>query len=235
MMAAPWILMMAIMSMAYASTVVSFLTVRKLNAIPNSIEYFANNPAEELLMIKEYQLTYSIMNAESGPLKELGDIYRRKPHLLMSLPTHKVISQHVLKGRAFIGPSSFILSMVGEARSKNGGKCLFMVTKLVETTRPILIGFGLPKNGPYNSIITEKLSWITAYGHDTQLVPGTFYNIDDCKYGHKIPPQLRVITLKNLSGAFLLLVVGLVVTFVAFLYEHIVFFIEKKKNNIIII
>ena len=51
----------AILSMAYASTVVSFLTARKLNPIANSIEYFANNPDKELVMIKEYQLTEYIL------------------------------------------------------------------------------------------------------------------------------------------------------------------------------
>ena len=55
------VLMAAILSMAYASTVVSFLTARKLNPIANSIEYFANNPDKELVMIKEYQLTGYIL------------------------------------------------------------------------------------------------------------------------------------------------------------------------------
>ena len=53
--------MMAILSMAYTSTAVSFLTVRKLNPILDSVEYFAHNPDKELVVIKEYQLTTVIM------------------------------------------------------------------------------------------------------------------------------------------------------------------------------
>ena len=49
-------MMVAILSMAYASTVVSFLTVRKLNPIPNSIEDLANYPDMELLAFRGHPI-----------------------------------------------------------------------------------------------------------------------------------------------------------------------------------
>jgi len=50
------VLMVAILSMAYASTVVSFLTVRKLNHIPNTIEDLANYPDMDLLAFRGHPI-----------------------------------------------------------------------------------------------------------------------------------------------------------------------------------
>jgi len=225
------VLMVAILSMAYASTVVSFLTVRKLNPIPNSIEDLAKYPDMELLAFRNHPIISAAQNAKSGHLKVLGDLFRQKPQLMMPKMNAEDVIEHVLNGGVFVGPAFWISWIIGQDQLKHEGKCRFMLSKPIETLPPLMYTFALQKDNPYKEIITEKLIRINDNGFESHLRPKPDAKYDDCKYPDDVTAKLTVIRLKDVAGAFIILVVGLVLASMAFLYEKMINFIQKKKKK----
>ena len=58
----PWVLMMTVLTLSYTSTLVSYLTVTKLEPIPNSFEELANNlHTKPPLVFEDMGITERIM------------------------------------------------------------------------------------------------------------------------------------------------------------------------------
>ena len=66
---------------------------------------------------------------------------------------------------------------------------------------------------------------------ESHLRPKADAKSDDCKYPDDVTAKLTVIRLKDLSGAFIILVVGLVLASMAFLYEKMINFMQNKKKK----
>ena len=116
--------MMTVLSQAYTTDLISFLTAPKLRQYPNSLEGLAKEPDLKLTLEKNFEITKSILvvdndgallfrrtnapkicflqNAKSGPLKILGDSLRQNDHLLALSSTEAI--ENVLKlGAVYVG------------------------------------------------------------------------------------------------------------------------------------
>ena len=133
-----------------------------------------------------------------------------------------------------------------------------MASKPIKSLPPLLLTYALQKDNPYKEIITEKYlysiieiiqenstsdmisTWfanqyrlirINNVGLESHLHPKPDAKYDDCKYPDDITAKLTVIRLKDVSGALTILVIGLVLASMAFLFEKMVSFMQKKKKK----
>jgi len=221
---------MTVLANAYTTTIISFLTIPRLKPLPNTLEELAKEPKFQLSLEKDYVKTLTILDATSGPMKILGDSLRQNKHLLTQTAAEAM--DNVLKnGNVYIGTYGYIQYVIGRDMIATGGKCRYAISKPLPKTEGY--GYGLQKNGQYNEIINRKILQI----FETQIVSDHIYHkylfdIDRCiKDKKKSNKKLAKLELKDLSGAFLILLVGILVSFLVFLIENIISVLQKKGNT----
>ena len=77
----------------------------------------------------------------------------------------------------------------------------------------------------YRILEMQQFGLIQHWGKQFIPQPG------ECRNNYQNVPEKPRISLKNLSGAFLILVVGLTLAFLAFIMEKIIYYHKQNFNN----
>ncbi|XP_046448038.1 glutamate receptor ionotropic, delta-2-like isoform X1 [Daphnia pulex] len=218
-----WILAAFIFVQAYTSTLITYVVTPVQQPLINSV-YDVAGSSDVNLLVRETGLLNMLLSTNN--YTGLFAALRRK---LDSFPNSRCVSPS--ECTSFMSPTSrnvfvdgraFILDEIRKDFKKTG-KCNFQIAK--ESFISATASFALRKNSPYTSAISRGILELLQIGlvdhWDTWFRPMPPQCNGKPQSGNKKKKTTTPLSLKNLTGAFLVLLVGLSLSILSFLIEKI--------------
>ncbi|XP_057374282.2 ionotropic receptor 93a-like [Daphnia carinata] len=219
--AAIWCLAAFVLSQAYNSTLITYVIAPNDSPLINSVLDIVNNPSIHFLVEKNMGMDVVI----TGSTDEDG-IFRRLRDGINSYPASRCSSQaqcieRVLSGgsHAFSKSIEYLLDVMFDDFQKTG-QCRLQVSK--EGFMNFIISFALAKHSPYTDTISKGIIDMNGFGlidhwvQTYQVMPHRCLS----RTARKRREQPRL-SLKNLTGAFVVLLTGYAVSFLVFVVERL--------------
>ncbi|KAI9551422.1 hypothetical protein GHT06_021755 [Daphnia sinensis] len=232
-----WCLMSTVLVYAYSSCIISYITIPKSHLLVNSIEELANSKILQVATHKNSFFETTLLQSSSGSLKLLGDSLRKNPENSFS---GQYYNQTMLLKRVFgrlaLLTGRLQLEMLMELNYRQTRRC--ELTLLPQQFMPILkICLALPKGSPYIHLINLGIIEMKQVGLIDRWIKVYINQTNQCKHGidffqhHSNSEIKHPLALSNLAGAFILLLLGVIVATSMFLCE----FIFSTKNGKLLI
>ncbi|XP_032783809.2 glutamate receptor U1 [Daphnia magna] len=211
----------------FTATYTSFLSTPVFKTAVNSVEDLANSATVKTLLNKGSSTEELIMSSSDPALRKLAAQMRRYPErrIVNTLTVHD-ISNIIQENTALIMAESNAVSLI-ETSYKINHKCLVTLAEKTFLSRPQ--GFTYPKNSPIAKSIDYHLLLMHQAGL-IQYAERTAKSENRCRVSdlanaqaHKIAPLGQ----KEMSGSFVILGLGVAISFFTFLVELIVAKMKK--------
>nr|CAH0101150.1 unnamed protein product [Daphnia galeata] len=213
-----WCLAAFVLSQAYNSTLITYVIAPNNPPLINSVLDIVNNPNIHLVVEKNMGLDVVI----SGSTNEDG-IFRRLRDRLNSYPSSRCNSQPQCIDRVLSGGShsiEYLLDVMFDDFQKTG-QCRLQIAK--EGFMNFIISFALVKHSPYTDSISKGIIEMNQFGFIDFWIQSYQATPHRC-----LSPSVRKkkwetprLSLKNLTGAFAVLVIGYSVSFLVFIFERL--------------
>ncbi|XP_046449177.1 glutamate receptor ionotropic, kainate 2-like [Daphnia pulex] len=225
-----WILAAFFFVQAYTSTLFTYVVTPINQPLINSI-YDLINSNDINLYVRESSLINTLIYTanETGLYKTLRKRLDSLPNSRCTLPSECIQSVRPGLRNVFAESTNYLNDEIRKHYIKTG-KCIGQMAK--EKFFGITVAMGLPKNSPYTQTITQVI---------LELQENGLINYWDTWF-RPMPPQcngkpqirskktkLSPLSLKNLTGAFLVLLIGLGLSILAFLVEKIISVHERLR------
>nr|CAH0101879.1 unnamed protein product [Daphnia galeata] len=217
-----WCLAAFIFVQAYNSTLFTYVVTPVNQPLVNSINDVLESNDIQLLVMKASPLEVLSMNPNAtGLFLKLGKKLRSSANSRCKLKSECISAVTPESRNVYVDPVNFLKDVIKEDFNKTG-KCNLQLAK--EGFMPTATSFALPKNSPYTKTINRGLLELQQIGlidfWDTWFrpMPPQCNGKDPTKTSGN---KLSALSFKNLTGAFLLLAVGLSLSLLVFLLEQI--------------
>ncbi|XP_059353235.1 glutamate receptor ionotropic, kainate 4-like isoform X1 [Daphnia carinata] len=227
--AATWCLTAVVFIYLYSGCLTSFITIPKLRPLIESLDDLATSVDLKLTLLKNSVFESIILEATSGTYKALGDSLRNNPEnrLPKDFLEPEIFLKHALIGRfAMVDQKSF-LEYVLNLAFKTSGKCDITLMKQEVVTS--LDSMAVQKNSIYLAQIDQGFQTMAALGLQNYWEK-RFLKVPKCEGNLEKGVAKPRLTLANLSGAFLFLLVGIGISFAVFLVENMWSCMQKGKG-----
>nr|CAH0098705.1 unnamed protein product [Daphnia galeata] len=217
--AGSWCLMAVVLVYAYNSTLISYISLAKYELDLNTFDDLA---ASKTL------LNYP---SKTGALKTLGDSLRQNPQdLLLSLPgeTEKVLLSGCC---AYVEIDTILIIFFFDCRSlgellvyksmvEHGGECKLTFGKELDYSQ--VWSFGVAKNFAHLSKINHGLQMMRQTGLFSKISKQYLKPVDKCLEREAYRPKKSQLTLYDMTGSFIVLLLGSSLSLLAFLFKLLV-------------
>ncbi|XP_046642725.1 ionotropic receptor 93a-like [Daphnia pulicaria] len=225
-----WILAAFFFVQAYTSILFTYVVTPINPPLINSI-YDLIDSNDINLFVRESSLINTLIYTanETGLYKTLQKRLDSIPNSRCTLPSECIQSVKPGLRNVFSESTNYLNDEIRKHYMKTG-KCTWQMAK--EKFFGITVAMGLPKNSPYTQTITQVI---------LELQENGLINYWDTWF-RPMPPQcngkpqirskktkLSPLSLKNLTGAFLVLLIGLGLSILAFLVEKIISVHERLR------
>ncbi|XP_046449181.1 ionotropic receptor 93a-like [Daphnia pulex] len=217
-----WILAAFIFVQAYTSTLITYVVTPINQPLINSVYDIAGSSDINLLVRETGSLnTLLSTNNFTGLFATLRKKLDAVPNSRCVSPSECIRLMTPGSRNVFVDAKAFVLDEIRKDYKKTG-KCNFQIAK--ESFISATASFALPKNSPYTPVISRGLLELMQIGlidhWDTWFRPMPPQCNGKPPNGNKTK-KLSPLSLKNLTGAFLVLLVGLSLSILVFLIEKI--------------
>ncbi|XP_064099485.1 uncharacterized protein LOC135210551 [Macrobrachium nipponense] len=202
-----WIIIIWVLTQVYSGNLMSLLAVRYLPQPYQVIEDVLRD--RKIGMIWESNTAYiqTYMNAKTGKLAEVGAADRagRIKHVNAQLLPEK------LETSVFEGDYVMVIEvltctiMLAEHFSKTGN-CYFYIAK--ERLMPFMFAVGVQKNSPLRGALNRRIRSLVEAGIYRQLIKAAIPNSTRCIHAPTTVTVRSSLSMSNLWGIFMILVLG---------------------------
>ncbi|XP_046657357.1 uncharacterized protein LOC124350615 isoform X2 [Daphnia pulicaria] len=232
-----WCLGAMILGCAYNSVLTSYILGSNAEQLVNSLTDLARKSNVHLVVDKGSAVESVLLAANDGLFKQLGDKLRTQP---LSYCTKRQDCIDLVKSGSYAYLQGlFIVANAVEEDFRATGKCNLAIAK---ETEPISgsVGWALSKNSPYIKIFSKGFMELHQAGlidFWTQRELQKRKHITHCVNEankvqmQKVSDSKTKITLNNFSGAFYILLVGYIISFIFFVSENVYLRITKYKRG----
>ncbi|XP_045034758.1 glutamate [NMDA] receptor subunit 1-like [Daphnia magna] len=229
-----WTLAAFIFVQGYNSTLFTYVVAPVNQPLINSVYDIAESSDIVLLVKKAGTIDTLISNSNAtGLYSKLRDRVNSFPHSRCTLVADCIRLVNPGSRKVFIDANIYHLDAIIED-FQSTKKCNLQLAR--DGFISIITTFALPKGSPFTKTISQGLLEL----HQTGLIdywdiwfrPMPGQCIENIKSGYSMPKNKHPpLSLKNLTGAFLVLLIGLCLSFLAFLGEKVFFMTERRHQH----
>lgn len=227
---AVWCLIAVVISNSYNTSIKSFLTLPKYRPVIKSLNDLTENSKYSFAAKKHSSVWSNMIEAQTGPFAKIGELLRKHPE--NSLDILDDDKDYVIYQKKVLAQFQSSNLFVIQEDMKSSGKCrLYTAEKPFDELR---ISFGLPKNSPIeNHFLSHELMWLKQSGILQYWKNSYWPRANRCSAPISTKPVSNTerLTLNYLSGAFLLLCAGMLVSLASFAAELIRNYCRTKRSS----
>ncbi|XP_045600619.1 ionotropic receptor 93a-like [Procambarus clarkii] len=215
MLLAGWMMVTLVLSRSYAGNLMSLLAVRHIPQPYQSLQAAIDDPSVSLIWEAESAYVQSLRSATSGVYKKAWDL-EEKGRMLYQRSTEfpESVDKLLRPGRSVLILEELTEKVFVAQDFSNIGRCDFYLSK--ELFLPLMFAMIGRKNSPLVPVLSARIRAVAEAGLYDFWMKDMVPNSTSCVHMPTTTTVTATLSLTNLSGMFLVLAGGYVITLLVF-------------------